>query len=165
MSSTKHSQPRIAVSLRQISPSTGITGVVLKVANIGSGPVTILAWDSPLDPLALQLGLLSLTPVGSDGPLDIPAVKISRQVPPEEDSLITIDPGSSQENKIIFKEPIVPLDILKGSQVDVECKGRWRSIWSAKRSELSAETINALGIGDETAFKGDFQSNHVEILV
>ena len=160
MAGIDHPRPQLAVSLRQATSPT--PGVVLKVTNSGPTPVTILTWESPLDPLALQLGLVSLTPEGAKEPSDIPVIQVSRQLPPGEDSLVSLDPGASKENEITFREPIVPLNQMKG-KVAVSCKGRWMSVWSARRSELSAETIGNLGAGDGTSFSDDFRSNSIEM--
>lgn len=59
----------LEVSLSQ-APSTGNPSLSVTVKNTHpSTPLTLLTWDSPLDPLALQLGLVSVTPAGAPGPL------------------------------------------------------------------------------------------------
>ena len=161
MANTKHVHPQLAVSLHK--PTSSISGVVVRVTNTGNTPVTILTWESPLDRLALQLGLLSLTPAGAKEPLALVTMKASRHLPPDEDSLVTLDPGASEENEVLFREQVVPSDQVKGKTVTVECKGRWMSVWSAKRSDLSAETIGNLGAGDEASFSYDFQSNSLDL--
>ena len=160
MTSSEDPQPQLTVSLHQTSEST--PGVIIKVTNDGNVPVTILKWESPLDPLALQLGLFILTPVEATKPLDLAVIKVSRQLPPDEASLVTIDPGESKENGVVFKESVVPVDQIKG-KLAVICKGRWMSLWLGRRSELSAETIGNLGAGDPSPLGGDFESNSIEI--
>ncbi|MCJ1328574.1 hypothetical protein MMC10_005251 [Thelotrema lepadinum] len=163
MANPRHAHPQLAVSLDK--PSSSISGVLMKVTNIGTTPVTILTWESPLDPLALQLGLLSLTPTEAKEPLELVTMKVSRQLPPDEESLVTLDPGASKESEVLFREQVVPLDQVRGKTVAVECKGRWVCVWPAKRSDLSAETIGKLGAGDEASFSYDFQSSSIEMNV
>ena len=160
MADNDYLPPQLTVTLSQAASST--PGVIIKVANTGKSPVTILTWESPLDPLAVQLGLLTLTPAGAEEPLDIATIKVSRQLPPDEESLVSLAPGESRENEVVFKEPVVPLDQFKG-KVAVVCKGRWMSVWSAKRGDLSAETIGKLGAGDASSFPGHFLSNSIEV--
>ena len=163
MSSSGRTLQQLAVSLRQSSSSA--SGVAIKVTNTGKEAVTILRWESPLDPLALQLGLLSLTPAESTEPLKTAVINVSRQLPPDEESLVTLEPGASKENEILFRDPIVPLDQIKGKKIAVACKGRWVRVWSGRRSDLSAETIGKLGAGDGTSSSGDFESKSIEMEV
>ena len=65
----------LKVSVRQASSSP--PKLTIGVTNTHSSPVTIFTWDSPLDPLAVQLGLLSFTPEGQDSPINIPTIQVS----------------------------------------------------------------------------------------
>lgn len=149
----------LAVSIRQTqkSPPT----LAIKVTNKGPKPVTILRWDSPLDPLVLQLGHLSITPSGDKKPLDIPTIKVSRKFPPDEASLVSIEPGASKENEVELKKMIVPPEKLQGGKTAVKCQGEWRSVWATARADLSKEAIE----NDEGAASGPFESDGVEIEV
>ncbi|KAI8152202.1 hypothetical protein K4K49_009801 [Colletotrichum sp. SAR 10_70] len=77
--------PSVSVSVKNTSPDT---------------PVTILKWNSPLDEAALGLGLVSITPAGASEPIHIDAVKLTRKMPPNAESLVTLLPGESQPEKL-----------------------------------------------------------------
>lgn len=155
----------LAVSLRQASSSSAPPAITVKVTNNSPKPVTILTWESPLDPLALQLGLLSITPAGASTPLDIPTIKVSRKLPPGEDSLVSLAPGESHENEIVLKELLVPLAQLRGKKSSVTIQGRWGRVWLAPRDQLTQQAIEALGAteGGAAAVSGAFETGPVEI--
>ncbi|CAJ2512080.1 Uu.00g077050.m01.CDS01 [Anthostomella pinea] len=153
--------PALKVSVRQVSSSP--PKLAIGVTNTHSGPVTVLTWDSPLDPLALQLGLLSFTPSGSDSPVDIPTIQVRRMMPPKADSLVTIEPGQTEERQVELKEPVVPLKQL-GSNMSAVCKGQWTSVWPLKADEVTVESLGSVG-ASEDAFQGSFESPAVDIEV
>ncbi|KAJ3570866.1 hypothetical protein NPX13_g5583 [Xylaria arbuscula] len=149
----------LKVSVRQASSSP--PKLTIGVTNTHSSQVTIFTWDSPLDPLSVQLGLLSFTPEGQDSPVDIPTIQVRRLMPPKDDAYVTIEPGQTEEREVLLKKPMVPLDQLQG-KVKVVCKGQWKSVWAAKKEDISAESLKKGG-ADEAALKGSFESDEVEI--
>lgn len=153
----------LIISVRKTSSDPPTLGVTVK--NNNSVPVTILAWNSPLDPLALSLGVLSITPSGSSTPLDIPEIKVSRKFPPGEDALIELGAGeTSKENELELKEMLVGKE-LREKQVEkalVRCKGEWRAVWAMSRKDLDSESIEKMGT-DEKASSGKYESDDFEI--
>ncbi|KAI8634477.1 hypothetical protein F5Y19DRAFT_212722 [Xylariaceae sp. FL1651] len=157
----KMSNPVISalkVSVRQTSPSS--PQLTVGVTNTHSSPTTVFTWNSPLDPLAVQLGLLFLTPEGSESPIDIPTIQVRRLMPPPDDAYVTIEPGQTEERELVLKKPVIPLDTLQG-RVKVVCKGEWRSVWPSKKEDMSAESLKHAWSDD--ALKGSFESEPVEI--
>lgn len=152
------------VSLRQ-SPQSSPPAIIAKVTNNGPKPVTILRWESPLDPLALQLGLFSITPADSSEAVELTTIKVSRKMPPGDESLISLAPGESSENELVLKELIVPLDKLKGKKSSVKAKGHWNRVWLAPRDQLSQKEIEELGGAEGVAVSGVFETDVVEISV
>lgn len=155
------------VSLRQSSSSSSSSSpsppaITVKVTNNSPKAVTILTWESPLDPLALQLGLLHITPAGSSAPLEIPTIKVSRKLPPGEESLVSLAPGESAENEIVLKELLVPLEKLQGKKSSVQVKGRWDRVWLAPRNQLSQKAIEELG-AEGGAVSGVYATEAIEI--
>lgn len=154
----------LIISVRKTSSDPPTLGVIVK--NNNSVPVTILAWNSPLDPLALSLGVLSITPSGSSTPLDIPEIKVSRKFPPGEDALIELGAGeTSKENELELKEMLVGKE-LREKQVEkalVKCKGEWRAVWAMRRIDLAPENIEKMGT-DEKAMSGKYESDDFEIV-
>lgn len=151
--------PGIDVSLKQTqtSPPT----VTVKVTNTNSEPVTILQYASPLDGLALQLGLLSIVPDGASTPLEIPTLQVRRKWPPDAESLITIEPGQSQEQEIVLREPVVSEEDL-GKKARVQLKGTWEAVWAKKKADITKESLNDVR-GSKDVYSGKFLSNSLEI--
>ncbi|KAI2465637.1 hypothetical protein F4781DRAFT_20002 [Annulohypoxylon bovei var. microspora] len=154
---------KLKVSVRQVSARPAKLGV--SVTNAHDGPVTILSWNSPLDPLALQLGVVSFVPAGSESdgsPIQIPTIQIRRRMPPGPESLVTIGAGQTREQELELKEPIVPLEKLRGRRVAVVCRGEWISVWPSEADAITKVSLENAGASDD-AFRGDFQSEAVEI--
>lgn len=154
------SQLHVSLSQASKSPPT----VSIKVTNKSPSPVTILSWESPLDEIALSLGLFSITPSGASEPLEIDRVMVSRKTPPSDDSLISLGPGESRENQVVLKEVLVPIEKLKGKKSTVEVKGRWMGVWPKSRGELNDEAIEK-GAHGGGAVAGTFASDSIEIEV
>lgn len=148
------------VSLRQTSKSPPTVSV--KVTNNSPQAVTILTWQSPLDQLALQIGLFNITPEGASGPLDLPVIKAQRKIPPNEESLVSLGPGESKENEVVLKEVIVPIEKIRGKKTTLELKSRWHTVWLKARSELTDEEIANLGDGG-AAVSGEVEAKSIEI--
>lgn len=153
---------KVAVSLKQTetSPPT----VVATVTNKGDGVLTLLNWDSPLDPSAVALGVFSLTPEGASAPLDLPTIAFRRIMPPHPENLVTLQPGESTTATVQFQEPAVPVSEL-GRKAKVRCQGTWASAWPGYTAEqLTPEVLDKLQFGD-AAVSGPFQSEEIELIV
>ncbi|KAJ2987591.1 hypothetical protein NUW58_g4419 [Xylaria curta] len=148
----------LKVSVGQVSSSP--PKLKVGVTNTHSSAVTVFTWDSPLDPLAVQLGLLSFTPEGKD-PIFLPTIQVRRLMPPGDDAYVTIEPGKTVEREVLLKRPMVPLDELQG-KITVVCKGKWGAVWASKKEDISAESLRNTG-ADEAALKGNFESEPVDI--
>lgn len=151
----------ITVSLKQ--KSTSPPTIVVHVTNTNSDPVTFLSYASPLDGLALQLGLLSITPDGASTPLEIPTLEVQRKWPPEAESFVTFAPGESQQQDIVLKDTVVSPDDI-GAKAIVQLKGKWQAVWGKAKEDISKEAMEKAGIADD-AYSGGFMSNELEIEV
>ena len=67
--------------------------------------LTVLTWNTPLDPLAPKLALLQFVPAGADEPLPYDGLQVRRRFPPEADALATLAPGQTLEAEIDLREP------------------------------------------------------------
>ncbi|KAI1106414.1 hypothetical protein F4804DRAFT_42737 [Jackrogersella minutella] len=150
---------KLKVSVRQVSSSP--PKLALAVTNADSRAVTILRWNSPLDPLALQLGVVSFVPAGSDSPIHMPTIQIRRKMPPGPESLVTIGAGQTKEQELELRAPIVPLEKLRG-RASVVCSGEWISVWLSEADTITKESLEKAGASDDS-FGGSFQSEAVEI--
>ncbi|UNI20605.1 hypothetical protein JDV02_006676 [Purpureocillium takamizusanense] len=144
---------KLAVALHQTGRSP--PSVRATVTNNNDHPVTVLTYQSPLDPAALALGLLAITPAGASRPLELPVVKMSRQWPPRGDALVSLDAGASASRDLVLEEPKVPADKL-GEEATVVLEGKWMAVWPKARSELSDEEIDkSTQYGFSQAYKTD----------
>ncbi|KJZ79541.1 hypothetical protein HIM_01010 [Hirsutella minnesotensis 3608] len=151
--------PKLHVTLRQTSSSPPTVRVA--VTNGNKFPVTIVDYQSPLDPLALQTGLLSITPAGSSQPLQLRTIQVKRVWPPREDSLPDIKPGATAYNDLVLKEPTVPMEQL-GKRAKVILKGRWMAVWPRSRDQISKEELENAA---SSAFSGEYSSQPLEIQI
>lgn len=156
----------LEVSLLQAS-AAATPGLSVSVKNTHpSTPVTLLKWDSPLDPLALQLGLISVTVAGASTPIDMPTIKVSRAMPPGADSLVTLEPGESASSVVELREAFVPKDTWAQGPAKVSMKGRWGAVWPGLvKDDLlgDPEKLRALGGGGDGVLTGKWESPTIEI--
>lgn len=153
---------KLAVSIRQSSSSPPTLAV--KVTNGNDVPVTILTWDSPLDPAALSLDVVHITPHGATAPLELPRLMFRRVMPPGDESLETVEADGVVEREIVLKEAVVPAEKLfvDGGPARVRLRGRWNCVWTKRREEIGAESLERMAGGDD-AVGGEFESNEVEV--
>ncbi|KAK7980315.1 hypothetical protein PG989_012772 [Apiospora arundinis] len=147
----------VSMASKQLEVSIRHAGehkLALGVTNTGDKALTVVTWNSPLDPIVLKLGLIDLIPSGSSEPIQIHAIQVRRKMPPESDSLVTIKPGEKKENVLEVGEPVVSLEKLKG-KMTVRCKGTWMGVWTA--DEFKTEELEKIGSAEETQF-GDFEA-------
>ncbi|KAK2027830.1 hypothetical protein LX32DRAFT_640558 [Colletotrichum zoysiae] len=159
--STGAALANLAVRIRQTSSSPPT--LAFSVTNNHDIPLTILRWKTPLDPLAIQLGLVYITPEGKSEPIELPTIELRRVMPPPQDALVTLQPGERKEQEVVLKEPIVPLDQL-GKTARVAVKGKWGTVWPTTADNLSEENIEKLQFGDGV-LTGDFESEAVDLIV
>ncbi|KAK3314169.1 hypothetical protein B0H66DRAFT_373048 [Apodospora peruviana] len=136
---------------------------------------TLLTWSSPLDPLALALGLVTVAIPSPDNekstvPFPIPQIMLRRVMPPPMDAFVTLSPGESASNEVVFRDPVVDMaalvDAAAGSAADPgnvkvfvsagndEDEDGGVVVWKGKRKEnLMAAQIESLGRDDESVVK------------
>lgn len=156
----------LEISLSQ-APATAAPSLSVSVKNTHpSTTVTLLKWDSPLDPLALQLGLVSVTPAGAPAPIDMPTIKVSRAMPPGADELVTLRPGESASGVVELRDAFVPKAALTRGRAEVSMKGRWGAVWPGlDRDDLlgDVEKLSALGGGGDGVLTGEWESPTIGI--
>ncbi|KAI0901178.1 hypothetical protein F4806DRAFT_451303 [Annulohypoxylon nitens] len=185
---------KLKVSVRQVSGSgSSPAKLALAVTNAHDGAVTILSWNTPLDPLALQLGVVSFftaVPDGSENDnggqddgakdnsggdssgggkkkigekIEIPTIQIRRRMPAGPESLVTIGAGQTHEQEVEVRGP--PLERLRGRRVAVACAGEWTGVWLSEADAVAkVSSLHDAG-ASEGALRGSFQSEPVEIVL
>ncbi|KAI0490583.1 hypothetical protein F4859DRAFT_12979 [Xylaria cf. heliscus] len=140
--------------------------ISISITNTHSSiPVTILKWNSPVDPAALGLGLVHIIPAGATQPIHINAIKISRLMPPKADSLVTLLPGEITTNTIELRDPIVPKSVWDAGPARVKISGRWLAVWPelTKEDVLSdTQRLQSVGAGVGSLI-GDWESEYIEV--
>ncbi|VUC33971.1 unnamed protein product [Clonostachys rosea] len=122
------------------TPGSSPPEIVAVVVNENKFPVSILSYESPLDPLAVALGQLEITPAGAKAPLELNKINVRRVWPPTRDQLITVGPGGSVMSSILLKEDTVPPGVLQG-KVSMELKGRWQAVWSIRKENIPDRSL------------------------
>ncbi|CAH0020785.1 unnamed protein product [Clonostachys rhizophaga] len=130
------------------TPGSSPPEIVATVTNDNAFPVSILKYESPLDPLVLALGKLQITPAGADAPLDLPKIAVRRVWPPTRDQLVTLEPGESQQNPVPLREQVVPPGDLAG-EVSIEIKGRWQAVWSKRKEDIDDGSLENPNVSPE----------------
>ena len=155
--------------------------ITFGVTNRSSRPLTVLVWDSPLDPLVLQLGHLEISVVDGDGGgpgespapppppppprrLELPVVQVRRKMPPGDGSLVTIEPGETAENEVELREALVPPEELRRGRVTAVCRGAWVAVWSGRAGDVGEEARAALGAGPDV-LTGRYETLPLQIVV
>jgi hypothetical protein len=131
--------------------------ITVSVQNTADSPVTILRWNTPLDPQAGVLGVFEVSDTTDQRTIDIPRIMVSRKLPASEEDLVEIKAHETLE--VAVKLPIPSLE--SGHQYCVHAQGTWHAVWP---TELSSVTPSQLK-HNEGAKSGEFRSNdsHVKI--
>lgn len=132
--------PGLEFKLSQISRNPPSLLVTLKNNN-PSSPFTILKWGTPLDPQAANLGLFKLVDeeTGKDIPTD--GLKINRLMPPSEDDLVTVAPGTEEAHEIVLNKPWLPTK--KPAKYKVSVHGKFTGIWDRYGADVKLSDLEA----------------------
>jgi hypothetical protein len=150
------------ISLEQKQGASTPT-VIVEVSNLNTSTVSILSYDSPLDPLALQLGLLLITPAGASEPLDLPRIQLRRVWPPTDEHLVSIGPGEIAINEVGLKSIMVNPDDLSPNPT-IQLKGWWQAVWTRGKNEVHKESLENPQHATD-AFRGDFLSEPLQVIL
>lgn len=130
--------------------------VDVTVRNNADHPVTVLAWDTPLDPQAGLLGVFEAIDATTNDTVPLPTARFARQLPPPPESFVEI--GSHEDYKITTIVPTIGV-ITPGTEYKLEAKGSWRAVWPKTKDAISTETLNNMVNGNA----GEFKSNEVTV--
>ncbi|KOS21297.1 Altered inheritance of mitochondria protein 32 [Escovopsis weberi] len=148
----------LAISLQQASVLPPI--IRATITNINPYPVTLATYGSPLDSMALAVGVPFMIPEGASDPLEYPTIKLKRAWPPSGDAVVGIAAGESVSRDIELKHPPLNLESLKGQQVTVGVKGRWMGVLGKAKEDVGAEDWEG-----DCLFVGEYEFGYVEIKI
>ncbi|KAK7541176.1 uncharacterized protein J3D65DRAFT_270076 [Phyllosticta citribraziliensis] len=153
----------LAVTLHQVHKDPPTIQVIVENKHPYSF-ITILLWDSPLDFLALPIGLFEIKPEGSDKPISMNKTDIKRKYPPHWDLLLALRPGDRRAQDIVLEPPLVPLGELRerGKTAKVTMKGRWRAVWKGDLDDVTEESLRSIEV-NRGGMMGRFESDELEI--
>ncbi|KAG5978701.1 hypothetical protein E4U55_006047 [Claviceps digitariae] len=153
----------LKVSLKQMSSAPPVIQAI--VTNKNSYPVTVVSYDSPLDSLALKLGLLSITPESSSSPLSLPVVQARRMWPPPADALVAIAPGESVVNDITVDGLGFDEKVLESvSRASVALIGNWHAVWPKDKESMVNIELGSVD-PDPDVYSGPFASESLNIRI
>jgi len=161
--------PPLSLGLAQTSNSPPTVNITV-TNNSPTETYTMLKWSSPLDPLALHLGLISVT-IPSDSspstPFEVPRIMLKRAMPPPDDAFVILAPGESASQDIVFRDPVVDMDNLVSAATEASSSGAsvvdvqiicgnfdedeevdrgGATVWvGKKREDLTEEEVSSLG--------------------
>ncbi|XDG03587.1 hypothetical protein ABKA04_003202 [Annulohypoxylon sp. FPYF3050] len=186
---------KLKVSVRQVSGSgSSPAKLALAVTNAHDGAVTILSWNTPLDPLALQLGVVSFFTLSAASEPEVAVPDGSENDNSAEDNgdggggkkkigekieIPTIQIrrrmpagpeslvtiGAGQTHEQEVEVRGPPLEALRGRRVAVACVGEWTGVWLSEADAVAkVSSLHDAG-ASEGALRGSFQSEPVEIVL
>ncbi|OAS99628.1 hypothetical protein, variant 1 [Blastomyces dermatitidis ER-3] len=117
--------------------------------------VTLLKWNTPLDPQANVLGVFEVREAECGTPVDSLVAKISRKLPPTPEDLVEIPANGVKEVQVTLR----PMGFSAGHQYKISAKGRWQALWAAGLDDVIAtDSVNMA-----CATSGNFESNVVMV--
>ncbi|OJD25546.1 hypothetical protein ACJ73_03083 [Blastomyces percursus] len=117
--------------------------------------VTLLKWNTPLDPQANVLGVFEIREAECGTPVESLIVKISRKLPPTQDDLVEIPANGVKVVQVTLR----PMGFSVGHQYKISAKGRWQALWAGGLNDVTAtDSVNMA-----CATSGNFESNEVMV--
>ncbi|KAK3346359.1 hypothetical protein B0T25DRAFT_277653 [Lasiosphaeria hispida] len=143
----------LAITAPSNPPPDSPPTITLTITNPSSDPYTLLTWGSPLDPLALPLGLLAITlPSGLPLPLEPPRILVKRRTPPPAEDFVTIEPGGAASRDVVLRPPVFDAAALRAEGVERARvgwgEGKGVTVWMGEVTEAER---GGMGWGDDRA--------------
>lgn len=148
--------PELEFKLTQVSRNPPTLLVTLKNKSPDT-PYTLLKWGTPLDSSALNTGVFIIIDNASGKEVEQDILQINRKMPPPQEELVTIAPGTEEELEVDFTKPWMPSR--KPATYEVKAVGTFKGIWAKYGNEVTAEELYAYA---QSPFSGRrFTANEV----
>jgi hypothetical protein len=155
-SSASNGVPGLEFKLSQDSRSPPSLLVTLK-NNSPDKPYTLLKWGTPLDSSALNIGVFQIIDEENGNEVAQAGLMINRKMPPAQEELVTIAPGTQEELSVVFDKPWMPEQ--KPAKYKVKAKGEFMGVWDKYGGDVTEDELNAY---IESPFSGKkFVTNEV----
>ncbi|KKZ60684.1 hypothetical protein EMCG_04668 [[Emmonsia] crescens] len=145
----------IGVPCTNPSPTDPIRLTVSVHNNDPNQAVTLLKWNTPLDPQADVLGIFEAREAEFGTPVDSLVVKISRKLPPTQDDLVEIPADGVKEVQVTLR----PMALSAGHEYMISAKGRWQALWAGSLDDVTTASLANMAC----ASSGSFESNEVMV--
>lgn len=148
--------PGLVVTLAPV-PSANPLAFRATITNRNPSAVCFLDYDSPVDELAPQLGLVELTPAALD------SIKANRPWPSKVDFVREIAAGGSVSGEVAVRPRNVPFEKL-GDRFFAQMKGEWRAVVAMPKSDITEEFLEHIPARPNT-YQGKYESDRIEMVV
>jgi hypothetical protein len=139
-SSASNGVPGLEFKLSQDSRNPPSLLVTLKNNNPDT-PYTLLKWGTPLDSAALNTGVFKIVNEESGEELEQAVLMINRKMPPPQEELITIAPGTQEELSVVFDKPWMPEQ--KPAKYKVKAEGDFKGVWNKYGDDVTEDELNS----------------------
>lgn len=133
-----------------IQASTSLA-LQISIHNLTNTPITVLRWNTPLDPRASLLDVFEVCDTTAGHALTADTIKMSRKLPASVDDLVEIDAGETMK----CDATLTGLYFQTGHEYSVRARGIWMAIWLQPLVDVTASQLKGL-FGAES---GRFESN------
>ncbi|KAA8651193.1 uncharacterized protein ATNIH1004_000071 [Aspergillus tanneri] len=144
----------VALSPPVLNFSQPAIPIHVAIHNVAATPVTLVNWNTPLDPRAAVLGVFEVSDTNNN-PVPLDSIKISRRLPPSTDELVEIPAGQAVETVVHLPS----VGLVGGREYTVQAKGIWHAVWSRARDEVSGSQLERF----ENATRAEFISNEITV--
>ncbi|OAL44549.1 hypothetical protein IQ07DRAFT_521746 [Pyrenochaeta sp. DS3sAY3a] len=152
--------PGLEITISQISRDPPAISVLLKNSD-PEKPYTVLKWGTPLDSSALNTGVFTITDDESHSEVEQMVMQINRKMPPAQEELVTVAPGTQEEIEVVFDKPWMPAK--KPAKYKVKAVGEFKGVWDKYGSDVSEDELWAY---IESPFSGKkFRTNEIVLEV
>jgi hypothetical protein len=142
LTQTARDPPSLLVTLRNNNPDT---------------PYTLLKWGTPLDSAALNTGVFTITNEEDGSEVEQAVLMINRKMPPPQEELVTIAPGTEEEVQVVFDKPWMPEQ--KPAKYKIKAAGDFKGVWNKYGGDVTEADLNAYS---DSPFSGKkFSTNEV----
>jgi len=140
LSHAESSKPAVRVTLTNLHPTSSIT---------------VLKWDTPLDPQAVALGIFHVVEKSTGKEVPPLGLKINRRLPPPREDLIELQPRHAATQDVVLETQGFTLE--KGKSYHVQARGKWRAVWHADAADVGEENLRRMG-GPSGSVNWEFES-------
>ncbi|KAH8724076.1 hypothetical protein GQ44DRAFT_750409 [Phaeosphaeriaceae sp. PMI808] len=126
LSQDSRSPPSLLITLKNTSPNT---------------PYTLLKWGTPLDSAALNTGVFKIVNEETGKEVEQFVLQINRKMPPSQEELVTVAPGTEEELQVVFDKPWMPEK--KPARYSVKAEGELKGVWDKYGGDLTEDDLNA----------------------